>query len=124
MVNRSYPEESPVMDRKHAFGLRLRAIRKARGLTQEQFAELLDRTTEAVSNMERGVSLPSVETLIRLSENLGIPLRELADALDPAVNANSKRVALESALSERARQLTTRDLEIALKQIEAFPKGD
>ncbi|CAO3372181.1 helix-turn-helix domain-containing protein [Azospirillum argentinense] len=112
------------MDRKHAFGLRLRAIRKARGLTQEQFAELLDRTTEAVSNMERGVSLPSVETLIRLSENLGIPLRELADALDPAVNANSKRLALESALADRARQLTLRDLEIALKQIEAFPKGN
>ncbi|WP_145701652.1 helix-turn-helix domain-containing protein [Azospirillum baldaniorum] len=112
------------MDRKIAFGLRLRAIRKAQGMSQEQFAELLDRSPDAVSNMERGINLPSVETLIRLSDKLDIPLGHLFAALDAVEGTDGKRVSLESALAENARRLTLRDLEIALKQIEAFPKDD
>ena len=109
------------MDRKLAFGLRLRAIREELRMTQEQFAELLDRSTEAVSNMERGKSLPSLETLFRLSDKTGVSLGELFTALDP-FTLDARRAELQATLTESARKLAVRDLEIAVKQIQAFPK--
>lgn len=109
------------MDRKLAFGLRLRAIREQQGLTQEQLAELLERSPDTVSSMERGVNLPTMETLFRLNEKLGIPLRDLFGALD-APFIDSKHAELHATLTEHARGLVLRDLEIAVKQIQAFPK--
>ncbi|MCJ2105917.1 helix-turn-helix domain-containing protein [Methylobacterium sp. E-041] len=56
-------------------GLRLKAARNAAGLTQEQLAEQVDRTKEAISNIERGHNLPTIETLHRMCEVLNIPIR-------------------------------------------------
>ena len=112
--------ENSDMDRKLAFGLRLRAIRNQQGLTQEQLAELLDRSTDTVSSMERGINLPTLETLFRLNEKLGIPLRDLFGALDVTPD-DTRHVELHAALTEHARRLTLRDLEIAVKQVQAFP---
>ena len=67
------------MDEKKTFAYALKTIRKSKGLSQEQLAELIDRSVESVSNMERGRSLPSYETLGRLSESLDVPLSSLGD---------------------------------------------
>ena len=56
-------------------GQRLKAARNALGLTQEQLAEQVDRTKEAISNLERGHNLPTIETLDRICDVLGIPIR-------------------------------------------------
>lgn len=64
------------MDTKTRVGLRIRAIRKSRNLTQEELGNLLERSVDAVSNLERGVSHPSFETLDRLSQALNVPVRE------------------------------------------------
>jgi transcriptional regulator with XRE-family HTH domain len=47
------------------FGKRLRAIRKSRGMTQEELAELLDISIDFLSNMERGVRPGCVETVLQ-----------------------------------------------------------
>jgi transcriptional regulator with XRE-family HTH domain len=65
------------MDAKHRVGLRIRVIRKRRNLSQEALAELIDRSSEAVSNLERGLSTPSFDTLEALSVALGVPISEL-----------------------------------------------
>ena len=47
-----------------AFGERLQELRRARGMTQEDFAAQLKVSRQAVSKWERGMSYPDI-TLIR-----------------------------------------------------------
>lgn len=105
------------MDAKHRIGLRVKAIRKARGLTQEQLAELLDRSVDAVSLLERGQVLPSFETLERLAERLGVPLKDLVD-VEPDPDPVKSALLIE--LAEVARRLDRPSLEVALTQIKAL----
>ena len=54
----------------------IRAFRRARGLTQEQLAEVLDVTVGAVYKWESGQSTPELATIL-----------ELADFFDTSVDA-------------------------------------
>jgi transcriptional regulator with XRE-family HTH domain len=68
------------------FGQRLRAIRLARKLSQEQFAELLGISVDFLSLIERGINAPSFENLDAFAAQLKMPLSVLFDfdtALDP-----------------------------------------
>ena len=58
-------------------GERIREFRCARGLSQEQLAELADISRDAVSRIERADREPRLETLIALSQALGVSLGEL-----------------------------------------------
>ncbi|HEX6292012.1 MAG TPA: helix-turn-helix transcriptional regulator [Herpetosiphonaceae bacterium] len=59
------------------FGRRLRQLRRYQDLTQEQFAEAAEISVDFVSNMERGISAPSFETLERLADALGVAVADL-----------------------------------------------
>lgn len=68
-------------ERFRILGLRIAYYRKMRGMTQEQFAEAIDRSVSFVSQIEannaaevKGVSL---ETLFLMSEKLGISMARL-----------------------------------------------
>jgi transcriptional regulator with XRE-family HTH domain len=61
------------------FGQRLKAIRLARKLSQEQFAELLGISVDFLSLIERGINAPSFENLDAFSVQLKLPLRALFD---------------------------------------------
>ena len=69
------------------FGQRLRVIRLARKLSQEQFAELLGISVDFLSLIERGINAPSFENLDAFSAQLKIPISVLFDfesTLDPS----------------------------------------
>ena len=55
---------------KKAFGQRLRFLRKLEHLTQARLAEAVDITVEHLSNLERGISAPSFELIIKLAKAL------------------------------------------------------
>jgi transcriptional regulator with XRE-family HTH domain len=61
------------------FGQRLRAIRLARKLSQEQFSELLGISVDFLSLIERGINAPSFENLDAFSVQLNMPLSSLFD---------------------------------------------
>lgn len=61
------------------FGKKLRSIRKRRGMTQQEFAELLDISIDFVSLVERGLNAPSFESIEAFSIILGIPVRDFFD---------------------------------------------
>lgn len=56
------------------FGLRIKAIRLARSMSQEQFAELLDISVDFLSLIERGINAPSFENLDVFAAQLGVPV--------------------------------------------------
>ena len=65
------------------FGIRLKAIRLERRLTQEQFAELAGISVDFLSLIERGINAPSFAVLERISGRLRLPVRELFDFRRP-----------------------------------------
>jgi transcriptional regulator with XRE-family HTH domain len=64
------------------FGPHLRALRIARGLTQAQLAERADTNTMFISKLERGVTTPTIGTLVRLARALGCSVAQLVDVFD------------------------------------------
>jgi transcriptional regulator with XRE-family HTH domain len=66
------------------FGIRLKAIRAERKLTQEEFAELVGISVDFLSLIERGINAPSFEVLEQVSRKLRLPVRELFDFRRPA----------------------------------------
>jgi transcriptional regulator with XRE-family HTH domain len=59
------------------FGNRLRMIRSARKMSQEEFSELLGISVDFLSLIERGINAPSFENLEVFSAQLNIPVHEL-----------------------------------------------
>lgn len=59
-------------DFKKLLGKKIQSIRKAKGLTQEKLAELIDIETPSLSYLETGKYAPSVETLQKLSKVLDV----------------------------------------------------
>ena len=62
---------------KKQFGKRLKAVRLAAKMTQEQRADCIGVTIESISNMERGIHGPSFDSLEKISNALGIPAKTL-----------------------------------------------
>jgi transcriptional regulator with XRE-family HTH domain len=71
------------------FGQRIKAIRLARRLSQEQFAELLAISVDFLSLIERGINAPSFENLDAFSAQLKMPFSVLFD-FDATLNPSSR----------------------------------
>ena len=111
------PDKTPGMDLKIQIATRLRTIREARGLSQDDLAAMIERSVDAISNVERGKNLPGLETLFAMAENLGLSLTDLVGDLPGKTRSSAKRVGLETELAEIGRQLSDSQLAIAVKQL-------
>ncbi len=58
-------------------GRRLREARQARGLTQEQAAEIMGLHPKSIPRLERGTANPTVSTLLAASVAYRVPLSGL-----------------------------------------------
>jgi len=64
---------------KKEFGLRIKFFRDKIGLNQFDLGTLIGRSTEGVSNMERGIHFPKPEILELLAETFKISVADLFD---------------------------------------------
>ena len=64
------------------FGERLRELRIARKLTQEELAARCESNRPFISNLERGVMIPSLTMVLRLAEALECRVYELVRVFD------------------------------------------
>jgi transcriptional regulator with XRE-family HTH domain len=64
-----------------AFGRRVRDLRKARGLSQEELAERAGLHRTYVGGIERGERNPSLVNIGQIVQALGVNVRELFEPL-------------------------------------------
>lgn len=61
----------------------LRKARINKAMSQEQLAVQLNVVRQTISKWEKGASVPDAESLLRLSEVLGVPVNTLLDEPRP-----------------------------------------
>lgn len=60
-------------------GLKIKLLRNKLGLTQDEFSEMASLSKNSLGAIERGTSVPGIDTLERIAVALGIELKELVD---------------------------------------------
>ncbi len=71
-------------------GAFLKALRKQKGLTQEQIAEKFNVSNRTVSRWENGNNMPDLDILIEISDYYEVDLRELLDGERKGEKMNSE----------------------------------
>lgn len=87
-------------------GENIRALRKARGLSQQELAERLHVVRQTVSKWEQGLSVPDADMLVRLAECLEVSVEELLGAPKPESTAPLEPQAV---LAEKLSALTSQN---------------
>jgi transcriptional regulator with XRE-family HTH domain len=64
------------------FGARLREMRIARGLTQPEIAARVGTSASNISDLERGIKVPTLTTVARLADALKCKVTALVEVLD------------------------------------------
>ena len=95
----------------------LRTFRRNAGLTQSELAARINRTGEAISNIERGKSQPTLEALITIAETLEVPLRDFFPNGGFDDNVIQNRLKAEAEAMALLRGLTDSQLTVALAEI-------
>lgn len=71
----------------------LKLMRTRKGLTQEQVAEQVGVSRQAVAKWEKGESLPDIESCVYLADLYGVPLDMLVRGLKEEIQSeNSKQM--------------------------------
>ena len=73
-----------------SFGEQLQEVRRRNGLTQEQFAEALQVSRQAVSRWESGRSYPEVDKILYICNRYGVSIGELFAAEAPAAQTDGQ----------------------------------
>lgn len=87
-----------------------RAARLAKGMTQEDLAGRIEMATESVSHIERGVTVPSLKTLVALAEVLDISVADFFAGLTDKRTLSSSRMEQEATLRALGQQLDDKRL--------------
>ena len=98
---------------KQNIGLRVKAARQQKGLTQAQLAEAIDKAFETISNIERGKTAPNFSTLHDIANVRGLPMREFFDVDEAELSDARQRLLIQ--LNTMISQMDDRQLNLLLK---------
>ena len=106
---------------KESLSLKIKAIREVSGLTQEELAEKCDVSWRTISNLERGIVMPSLQLICKLSKQFNISIDEL---LSSKVEKNKSllRLTKESALIEEITQMSDNTLDHLAEYVQLLKK--
>ena len=104
---------------KALLGARIKEIRKARGLTQEQLAEMIDVEQKHVSRIESGKNYPTIDLLEKMAAALKVPLMGFFDFMhmqdDDESAVNLEKMLLE--LDRDSRKIAYRLIRATIKAL-------
>lgn len=63
-----------------SMGEMISTLRKEKGMTQKELADMLNITDKAVSKWERDISYPDTQTIPKLAQIFGVSIEELMNA--------------------------------------------
>ena len=97
---------------KELLGMRVREIRKLRGLSQERLAEGVGVDPKQISRIEGGKSAPSFETLESIASNLQVEMNDLLDFhhLVTAESIEDQAMRLLGLMDDKTKKLAIRIL--------------
>jgi len=107
-----------------SLGLRIKTLRKAKSLTQQQLADLVDVSRIYIQALESNRRLPSMKLLRRLAEALDVSVADIVQNEDVE---GSGRFQLEEVLENtedveiwyRSRKLSNREIKLVQKLVDA-----
>ena len=70
--------------------LSIKRLRQDRGMNQEQLAEQLHVTRQAVSNWETGKTQPDIEMLVKIAEYFDVSVEYLIYGKEPTTNSGEE----------------------------------
>lgn len=100
------------------FGQKLAAFRKERGLTQAQLAERMGVAREVVDYYERRAKNPSVDTIQKVADALGVEPAQFVGGKKLATKKRGPPSELELRL-ERLRKLPRRQQDLIIRMLDA-----
>lgn len=98
-------------------GKRIALLRKQKGLSQEEFADVSGKMINTISNVERGLSDPKITTLLSFANALNISIQDLLADISTQNKPHSDTLKSIIRLLEGQDEKT---LKTTLKQIEAL----
>jgi transcriptional regulator with XRE-family HTH domain len=75
-------DQRPLEEILLALAKRMRTERQRNGVSQEDFAEICGLHRTAIGLLERGKSVPRLDTLLLVSQHLGITVSELLRGIE------------------------------------------
>ncbi len=83
----------------------MRRIRKSRKYTQKEFGEILDCSTTQVSNIERGIAVPTFKRVMSFANKFDIPLMEILGRNDEKSKKTTQEINVLTMENDRNRVL-------------------
>lgn len=103
------------MDITRDFGIRLQEIRKAKGLTQAQLAEMVDLEITTISRIENGTRFPLKENIEKFVKVLDCNIKDLFD-----FDYIKTREELRAYIDEKLDTAPLNDLQFFVRVIDAY----
>ena len=101
---------------KKLLGVRIKELRKTRGLSQEQLSEKIDIDPKHLSRIESGRSFPSLDTLEKLANALQVEIKDFFEFAHEAKNTRE----LKEMISNLLKEVDDERLRLAVKVLRAL----
>lgn len=99
-------------------GKRIREVRKAKNMTQENLAEMVNTSVVYISELERGIKMPSIPVFISIVEALDTSADYLLRD-----NISSGKAYVYNEFTEKLDKLSPKNRKAALDLLEVFIKN-
>lgn len=107
------------MDLKEKIGIRVKALRKQRGLNQEQLSVLIGKVHDVVSNVERGKTSSSLDLIESICEALKVPVSELFEDIDSKGRVRNRH-SMHAEIWAMMTELSDRDVRAVRELVKAL----